>query len=58
MQHTEKSRSEYRILLGKPKGKTLLGRPGQRYDNNIKMNNNRTKGRKLGLSDSKHGQVV
>jgi hypothetical protein len=31
-------RNDYRILLGKPKGKIQLGRPKRRWVNNIKMN--------------------
>ena len=27
----------YRILVGKPEGKTLLGRPRRRWEDNIKM---------------------
>jgi hypothetical protein len=30
-------RNEYRILVGKPKLKRLLGRPRHRRENNIKM---------------------
>jgi hypothetical protein len=30
-------RGSYRILLGKPEGKRLLGRPRGRWDDNIKM---------------------
>jgi hypothetical protein len=29
--------NEYRILLGEPEGKRLLGRPRRRWENNIKM---------------------
>jgi hypothetical protein len=32
------NKSAYRILVGKPKGKTPLGRPRCRWVNNIKMN--------------------
>ena len=28
----------YRVLVGKPEGKRLLGRPRRRWDDNIKMN--------------------
>jgi hypothetical protein len=28
---------DYRILMGKPEGKTLVGRPRLRFDNNVKM---------------------
>jgi hypothetical protein len=27
----------YRVLVGKPKGKSQLGRPRRRWENNIKM---------------------
>jgi hypothetical protein len=30
-------RNTYRILVEKPKGKRLLGRPRRRWENNIKM---------------------
>jgi hypothetical protein len=30
-------RNAYRILVGKPEGKTLLGRPRRRWVDNIKM---------------------
>jgi hypothetical protein len=30
-------RNAYRILVGKPEGKRLLGRPRSRWVNNIKM---------------------
>jgi hypothetical protein len=29
--------SVYRVLVGKPEGKRLLGRPRRRWENNIKM---------------------
>ena len=31
-------RGVYRVLVGKPEGKRPLGRPRQRWENNIKMN--------------------
>jgi len=31
------SRGVYRILVGKPEGKRLLGRPRRRWEDNIKM---------------------
>jgi hypothetical protein len=31
-------RNAYRILVGKPEGKRLLGRPKRRWADNIKMN--------------------
>jgi hypothetical protein len=31
------TRNAYRILVGKPEGKRLLGRPRHRWVNNIKM---------------------
>ena len=30
-------RGVYRVLVGKPKGKRPLGRPGRRWEDNIKM---------------------
>jgi hypothetical protein len=30
-------RKAYKILIGKPKGKRLLGRPRRKWENNIKM---------------------
>jgi hypothetical protein len=30
-------RGENRVLVGKPEGKSLLGRPRRRWENNIKM---------------------
>jgi hypothetical protein len=30
-------RDAYRVLVGKPEGKTPLGRPGRRWEDNIKM---------------------
>jgi hypothetical protein len=30
-------RGVYRVLVGKPEGKRLLGRPRRRWENNIKM---------------------
>jgi hypothetical protein len=30
-------RNAYRILVGKPEGKRLLGRPRRRWEDNIKM---------------------
>jgi hypothetical protein len=30
-------RNAYRILVGKPEGKRPLGRPGRRWEDNIKM---------------------
>jgi hypothetical protein len=30
-------RKEYKMLVGKPEGKGTLGRPGCRWENNIKM---------------------
>jgi len=31
------SRGIYRVLVGKPEGKRLLGRPRRRWEDNIKM---------------------
>ena len=33
----EHSRNSYRILVGKPDGKRLLGRPGTQMEDNIKV---------------------
>ena len=33
----EQSRYAYRVLVGKPEGKRLLGRPRRRWEDNIKM---------------------
>ena len=33
----EQSRNEYRVLVGKPEGKSPLGRPRHRWEDNIKM---------------------
>ena len=30
-------RGVYRVLVGKPQGKRSLGRPGRRWEDNIKM---------------------
>jgi hypothetical protein len=30
-------RSEYKVLVGKPEGKSPLGRPRHKWDNNIHM---------------------
>ena len=35
--HMEKSRSAYRVLVGKPEGKGSLGRLRRRWEDNIKM---------------------
>jgi len=34
----EEKRGVYRVLVGKPEGKRLLGRPSRRWEYNIKMN--------------------
>ena len=34
----EQSRNAYRFLVGKPEGKRPLGRPRQRWEDNIRMN--------------------
>jgi hypothetical protein len=31
-------RSTYKVLVGKPEGKRLLGRPRHRWEDNVKMN--------------------
>ena len=33
----EQSRNAYRVVVGKPEGKRLLGRPRRRWEGNIKM---------------------
>ena len=33
----EQSRNAYRVLVGKPEGKRLLGRPRRRWEDNTKM---------------------
>jgi hypothetical protein len=33
----EERRGVYRVLVGKPEGKSPLGRPRRRWENNIKM---------------------
>jgi hypothetical protein len=33
----EKGRGAYRILVGRPEGKRPLGRPGRKWEDNIKM---------------------
>jgi hypothetical protein len=33
----EERRGIHRVLVGKPEGKTPLGRPRHRWENNIKM---------------------
>jgi hypothetical protein len=35
--YTRERWGEYRVLLGKPEGKRLLGRPRRRWEGNIKM---------------------
>ncbi|KAJ4444135.1 hypothetical protein ANN_05924 [Periplaneta americana] len=34
----DESRNAYRVLVGRPEGKRLLGRPRRRWEDNIKMN--------------------
>jgi len=36
--HMGEKRGVYRVLVGKPEGKRLLGRPRRRWEDNIKMN--------------------
>jgi hypothetical protein len=51
-------RNSYRILVGKPQGKTPLGRPRRRWVNNIKMDLRDRMGRYgLDLSGSGQGPV-
>ena len=33
-----KGRGAYRVLVGKPEGKRVLGRPRRRWEDNIKIN--------------------
>jgi hypothetical protein len=40
-------RNAYRILVGKPEGKRLIGRPRRKWENNIKMD---LKGIELGCT--------
>jgi hypothetical protein len=35
---TGEKRGAYRILMGRPEGRRLLGRPRRRWEDNIKMN--------------------
>jgi len=35
--HMEERRGVYRVLVGKPEGKSTLGRPRLRWEDNIKM---------------------
>jgi len=35
--HTGDRRGAYRVLMGRPEGKRPLGRPRQRWEDNIKM---------------------
>ena len=35
--HMGESRGVHRVLVGKPEGKRTLGRPGCRWDDNIKI---------------------
>ena len=34
----EEGRNAFKILTGKPLGKRLLGRPGRRWEDNIRIN--------------------
>jgi hypothetical protein len=36
--HMGENRNAWKVLVGKPKGKRLLGRPRRRWEDNIKMN--------------------
>ena len=38
----EEGRSAFKILTGKPTGKRLLGRPGSRWEDNIRMHREET----------------
>ena len=37
MARMEEGRGVHKVLVGKPEGKRLLGRPRRRWENNIKM---------------------
>ena len=37
MAHMGEGRGVHRVLVGKPEGKRPLGRPGHRWEDNIKM---------------------
>jgi hypothetical protein len=37
MQHAEEKKNSYNILVEKPGGKRPLGRPGHRWENDIKF---------------------
>jgi hypothetical protein len=37
MEHMGEGRGVYRVLVGRPEGKTLLGRSRHRWEDNIKM---------------------
>jgi hypothetical protein len=37
VEHMEKKRGAYRVLVGKPEAKRPLGRPKRRWEDNIKM---------------------
>jgi hypothetical protein len=36
--HMGEGRGVYRVLVGKPEGKSPLGRPSRRWEDNIKIN--------------------
>jgi hypothetical protein len=42
-------RGVHRVLVGKPEGKRILGRPRRRWDDNIKMDLQEFGGGSLGL---------
>jgi len=46
----EKRRGVYRVLVGKPEGKRLLGRPRHRWEYNIKMDR-----QEVGWGKGRHG---
>jgi len=53
MSEGEEKRSEYRVLMGKPEGKSPLGRPRSRWEDNINWIFKKWDGRHgLDLSDS------
>ena len=37
MVHMEEGRGVHKVLVGKPEGKRLLGRPRRRWEDNMKM---------------------
>ena len=60
MAHMGEGRGMYRVLVGKPAGKRLLGRPRRRWEDNIKMDLQEVGcwGCGLGRAGSGYGQVA